>query len=302
MRMRALPTVVAGAVLLLALPAGGLVDLPQAEVEVADPGLPVELPRVAVGLPLGSVVVGPRVLPEPPAPAADMGSPPEAARGTVAREAAQGVALGGILLGMAAALARALGLFPVAPLFSRIEQETVLTNPVRRQVLDCIAQEPGITIQELRRRTGVAWGTAVHHLLRLERHGLAVSHRSGGSRRYFPANTRESRSRKAISAIAHPTTNRIARLVAERPGIDQKGICGELGIRNPAASKHLRRLAREGLVASRKVARSCLYEPTPALSEALTLTPAGIALEAVPVDAALAATATSQGEAAALQA
>ncbi|MFO1533423.1 MAG: hypothetical protein ABR562_06985, partial [Thermoplasmatota archaeon] len=123
--------------------------------------------------------------------------------------------------------------------------------------------------EDVRDRAGVAWGTTVHHLLRLERHGLVVSVRHGNHRRYFPANTTASRHRRELSALSHPTAHRIATFVAANPGTDQKGVCRGLDLRNPAASKHLSRFDALGLVQAEVVGRSRLYHPTELLQAVL---------------------------------
>jgi predicted transcriptional regulator len=166
-------------------------------------------------------------------------------------------------------LRRALRGLVVAPLFSRIEGASILENPVRQRIHEAIGQDPGLCMQAVRQRTGVAWGTAVYHLHRLERGGLVVSVRSGSSRRYFAANTPVSRHRAHIAALGHPTAQRIAHVVHANPGINQAGVCRQLGLLNPAASKHLGRLESLGLIATQRAGRSRLYQATEALDAAL---------------------------------
>lgn len=156
-------------------------------------------------------------------------------------------------------------------LFSRIEGPRVLDNAARARLNELVAATPGATLEELRAAAGIAWGTAVHHLRRLEAHGLVVSHASGARHRYFPANTQASRHRAALAALAQPTAQRIARLVQASPGIGQQDVCAELGLNAPAASKHLGRFASQGLVSVRADGRRRLYEPTPELKAALAI-------------------------------
>jgi predicted transcriptional regulator len=108
----------------------------------------------------------------------------------------------------------------------------------------------------------------VHHLRRLESHGLVVSKRQG-ERRYFIANTPAAAQRSAVAVVMHPTARRIAQLVRQQPGIDQTGICLALHLNNPAASKHLGHFEAQGLVVSQRAGRSRLYQPTGALHAAL---------------------------------
>lgn len=181
------------------------------------------------------------------------------------------------LAGGAVRILRALGALAGAiPLFSRIERGGVLDNPIRARVHDAIAQEPGLSLSEVSQRAGIAWGTTVHHLRRLEAHGLVVSVHELAHKRFFIANTPAASQRAALAVVMHPTARRIAEYVAVRPGTDQAGLCRALGLNNPAASKHLGHFESRGLVLSERSGRSRLYHPTGGLHSVLQLLePAG---------------------------
>lgn len=163
------------------------------------------------------------------------------------------------------------GLGIAGALFSRIERSSLLDNPVRARILDTIAQDPGISLSDVTARAGVAWGTAVHHLRRLERHGAIVSLRPLAHRRYFVTDSPGAAQRSAVAVVMHPTARRIACLVSQRPGIDQTGICTALHLNNPAASKHLGQFEAQGLVLSSRTGRNRTYHPTGSLHSALLL-------------------------------
>lgn len=189
--------------------------------------------------------------------------------------AALAVTLGQDLVALLLRTAGTLGGTALFPLFSRIDGDHLLENPVRQQLHDAIRQDPGLSMGALRDRTGVAWGTAVYHLHRLERTGLVVSLRQGGYRRYFSP-TASTRHRSHIAVLSHPTAQRIAFFVHGHPGVDQQGVCRGLGLHHPSASKHLGRFEVLGLVTAQRAGRSRLYHPTPELGEALaTLGPGG---------------------------
>lgn len=162
---------------------------------------------------------------------------------------------------------------PFFSLFSRIDEGHLLDNPVRARVWEGIRENPGIPLTELAGRVGIAWGTLVHHVTRLERHGVVVSARGGAGRLLFPANTESSRLRSAWAAASHPTARRIAEYVRAHPGTDQQAMCVALGLRNPAASKHLTRFERVGLVASRAEARHRSYVATGTMDAVLQAAP-----------------------------
>lgn len=172
------------------------------------------------------------------------------------------------------ALRGAVGLLaalPLLSLFSRIERGAVMDNAQRARVHEVIAQDPGLSLSQVSARAGIAWGTAVHHLRRLEQHGMVVSLRDMGHRRFFIANTPAAAQRAAVSVVMHPTARRIAEFVAHRPGTDQAGICQALGLNNPAASKHLSHFEQRGLVVAQRSGRSRHYHATGGLHSALLL-------------------------------
>ncbi|HET6398583.1 MAG TPA: MarR family transcriptional regulator, partial [Candidatus Thermoplasmatota archaeon] len=256
---------------------------------------------VGVGVPGGSVVgvgVGAEAAPasadrEAPQPAAPAPTPTEqaaAAGAAVTLVTFQAVGLEGVRALAARpggflrrTAAHALRWSPALLLFSRIEKGEVLENEVRARVHDVIQQEPGVSLEQVRERAGVAWGTTVHHVRRLESHGLVVSVRQGNRRLLFPANTPASRNRTALAALADDTSRRVALLVYSRPGIAQKDLCEALGMRNPAASKQLAKLAHAGLVHVTPDGRRRLYHPTDALHEGLGALPATVTMASIEV-------------------
>lgn len=157
----------------------------------------------------------------------------------------------------------------VGRLFSRIDGPRVLEHPMRARLNELVASSPGLGTEQLRAAAGIAWGTAVHHLRRLERNGLVVTQRQGGRLLHFPANSEASRHRASLADLSGPTARRIASLVSGRPGLAQADVCMALGLRGPAVSKHLGRLASRGLVEVRPDGRQRRYLATEQLQLAL---------------------------------
>lgn len=262
------------------LPATTLVPADTVPVPVVVPGsADLSLPQVQAEGPVAVAIgvqaeAGLDVVPGPAAPAilhpaSDTSSPSEVALELATDAAPVAVAAVG-LTAAAFALRFLLGLLP-AGLFSRIDRGQLLDNPVRARVHDAVANEPGVTLSEVQQRAGIAWGTTVHHLRRLESHGLVVSVSQRAHRRYFLANTPAAAQRAALAAILHPTARRIATLVAAQPGIDQTGLCQTLGLNGPAASKHLAQFRSHGLVTSLRDGRRTRHAPTAGLHAALQL-------------------------------
>ncbi|MHB8633665.1 MAG: winged helix-turn-helix transcriptional regulator [Thermoplasmatota archaeon] len=230
-----------------ALPVVGLPDLPlnlslsPALTAPADPNAPPEAPPTPAPLAIAAAVTAVTLAPF--------------AWGPVAWQAARRWAL------------RVAGAAGFGALFSRISGDQLLDNPHRARVYEAVCTDPGLSIVSLRGRCGISWTTAVHHLRRLEQGGLVVSVREGGFRRYFAGRSEEARQCRPIAALARPGTRRVADVVAQSPGLNQKELCRLLGIANPAASKQLARLNRLGLVEVQREGRQRRYWPTPHLGE-----------------------------------
>lgn len=155
----------------------------------------------------------------------------------------------------------------VLPLFSRIHKDKLLENTTRAAAFDFIESNPGATPQQLREAIGVAWGTAVYHLDRLERAGKLVSQSHGNRHRYYTVGAVPRQDRAAHGVLQSVATRKVAEAVLKAPGSVQKDLCSVLGIKNPAASKQLKRLQDEGLVDVKVQQRFRAYEPTPRLQQ-----------------------------------
>lgn len=184
------------------------------------------------------------------------------------------VATGAAGLGLLALLGimalKALG-FSGVGLFSRIEKDDVLEHQTRQRILDGVTSRPGMHLKELQELVGVAWGTLVHHVRRLEGTGHLVSVRQGPRKLLYAANTPESRAREDLAALRNGTALRIATTVATKPGIRHNAVCAELDLQPAAVSKHLAKLAQAGLVDAAKVDGRPSYAPTDRLMPALQL-------------------------------
>jgi DNA-binding transcriptional ArsR family regulator len=270
-------------------PAGLEVGIAPTQDGSALPQIGVDAGPVAVSADgLDSVQVSAPLLPAlqvtaPGLPVLGVGAPADPAPQPAPKSASHSLPLADVPVPQAAAagglLAVGLGLFAwlrlglaapfAARLFSRLDKPQVLEHPARARLLDLLASRPGLGTQELRHAAGLAWGTTVHHLRVLERHGLVIALHQGGRRLHFPAGSEAARHRTGIAALLHDTTRRVAEAVRAAPGIAQQDLCASLGLRAPAASKHLARLAQHGLVTVRAEGKSRRYEATHEMARVL---------------------------------
>lgn len=175
---------------------------------------------------------------------------------TPAGRATAGASLLAVLTAVGWAALRALGLTPLLPFFSRIEDGELAEHPARRAALDYVHANPGATVSDVQGALGLAWGTTVHHLRRLERAGLVAVRRDGGRRGHWPLG--QAPPRDGLSAADRA----MAGLVKASPGLPQKDLARLSGVGAPAACKRLARLEDAGLVAQVHDGRARLYMPT----------------------------------------
>lgn len=160
-----------------------------------------------------------------------------------------------------------LGTVVLLPLYSRIEKDELFENDVREQLYESIQDDPGIHAHALAEEAGVGWGTTVYHLRRLERNGFVNSEKRGRYRRFFPASGFLERQREVLSVLQNETTEDIARVILEEPGLNQSAICEELDISPSLANWHLNRLIDAELVDRERKGRTVHYTPGSAWEE-----------------------------------
>ena len=126
--------------------------------------------------------------------------------------------------------------------------------------MQLISPNPGCNLQELRQGLGLAWGTTVYHMSRLEKAGLVAVRHIAGQRTHWPIGG-------APPPAALPATGRaLASLVQARPGLDQRELAHLLGVGAATACKQLARLESAGLVLAQRVGHSRRYVGTARLA------------------------------------
>lgn len=243
--------------------AGVAVQLPMADASVSPDGMAVRVDPLppGVGL-LVPDLLGPQDGPDggspAPAPAGERHEPATGPLPSVgpAGRAAAGVSLAAGLAALGWAVLRLAGFAPWLPFFSRIDDGRVAEHPARRRALDFIQDKPGATVREVQAALGLAWGTTVHHLRRLEHAGLLAVRRDGGQVGHWPLG--QAPPRDGLSSALRG----VAALVKSSPGLAQKEIARITGVGASAACKRLAALEEAGLVAQVHDGRSRLYVPT----------------------------------------
>jgi DNA-binding transcriptional ArsR family regulator len=143
-------------------------------------------------------------------------------------------------------------------LFSRLTPGRAAEQPARRRILELLATQPGQTTQALRRGCGIGWGTAVHHLATLQRHGLVVRAVSG-RRAYWLLPGADARAAQRAAALAAPRARELAAQVAQAPGLSQRELAQRMGLAHSTVHYHARRLVDAGVLEVRRGRRVRYY-------------------------------------------
>jgi predicted transcriptional regulator len=157
----------------------------------------------------------------------------------------------------------------LVPLYTRLAREHLLEDGLRPRIVELLRAEPGLGITDVCARLDIGWGTAVHHLTRLENAGLVVSQDSGRRRRFFLPSEPAQR-RTALCVLSSDLNRRLLELVQARPGLTQQEVCAALSISAPLAHKYLARLIRDEFVTTQREWRSVRYYASPRTGTVLT--------------------------------
>lgn len=194
--------------------------------------------------------------PDPVAPSA---APPRSQAVVATPLDANAVAAGAVLgtvIAFAAAAAAGLaatgkyGLFALlGPLYARLQHDEVLQNRTREAVYRYVVEHPGVNVSEVVKHFGLGWGATVYHLRVLEKNHLVVPTKQGRQVCYFQnGGTFSIPQRAGISALRNANAAHVARVVLERPGVQQRELCRITALAQPTVSWHLARLEEAGLV------------------------------------------------------
>ncbi len=147
------------------------------------------------------------------------------------------------------------------PLYTRISDDKLLENKTRKQLVDIIEEEPGLSQQELCNAVDAGWGNTTYHLQRLEQAGFIRSKKQGHHRRFYRTGTVENQDIEALGVLKNDNANKIARYLINDPGANQKDVCEALDISPSLAHKWIKRLEENELVESEREWRSKHYTP-----------------------------------------
>ena len=166
------------------------------------------------------------------------------------------IAVGFALAAIAYLFLRFLAVGAVARAKARIDK-----NDKRNSILDFIVKNPGSSLYEIARGSGLNLGTVRYHLfiLRLN-HKIVESHTDGKYVRYFTNSGTYSKEEQLIlSLMRRDSMGRMLGLMVEKPGISNVEIARELDIKESVVSRCVKELSEKGVVV-RDTEKGCFVD------------------------------------------
>lgn len=138
-----------------------------------------------------------------------------------------------------------------------------LRSAAARRILEAVDRRPGSGLSELRRATGLGWGTIYHHLARLQRAGLVTVEKRGRLRCAFPKGTDQAPPRDHHGR----TRRRVAAVIQERGPVTVDEVVRVTGLSRRVVYHHAKRLIESGLAERSRADRT--LRPLPGLAALL---------------------------------
>lgn len=151
----------------------------------------------------------------------------------------------------------------------------MLSSPVRRRLLEIIAQRPGLSVSELARGAGIFWTSAALHVEHLHKAGLVRTFRVGRLRVVVSTDFPQGESSDHSGILAEPACLRVATAIARSPEARVWELSALTGMSDRAIYHHLKRLVEAGLISTRKRGGYHGLEATPLLHAYLTALSSG---------------------------
>jgi predicted transcriptional regulator len=132
-------------------------------------------------------------------------------------------------------------------------------NKNRRMILGLINEMPGIRYMELKRITGLAYGTLTYHLSRLEGEGRIKVVRTTRKSRYYPACMSELEA-NIIDCLRNSTCKSILSVLLEHEYVTLQMLMKTLKNGKSTIRYHIDRLMSIGVINAFRVDRMILYK------------------------------------------
>ncbi len=147
----------------------------------------------------------------------------------------------------------------IGSVFARLKRESLLDHFARGRLYQVISEDPGIHLAELRRRTNIAHGTAIHRLHILERGGYIRVVPAGSLTRFYPTDQALDDDTYGLN----DSDRAVLSVVASAPGISPGELSVKLECSPSTVSRSISRLQTLGYVTTEQKGRNTAVFPRP---------------------------------------
>ena len=127
-------------------------------------------------------------------------------------------------------------------------REDVLDLPMRRRIVDAVAQHPGLHLRALADHLDLAVSSLEYHCYHLLRTEHLVSRDVGGHKAFFPAEGVDRRDKDILGLVRQEAVRGICAHLALHPGSTPKDLKEVVKISGATLSFHLKKLRVAGLI------------------------------------------------------
>lgn len=142
-----------------------------------------------------------------------------------------------------------------------LTEARVLDHPRRRKILETVRDDPGIGINELRRRLHLGNGNASHHIGLLLRSKLLVEVKGEGRSALFPAGYADLERLERLAAVSSPAVRRVLDAITTEPGSTQSQIAARTRLSPATVHYHARNLEAQALISCERAQGVVRYQP-----------------------------------------
>jgi predicted transcriptional regulator len=166
-------------------------------------------------------------------------------------------------------LAAALGVIKFGPLvFGKVK--AILKNKNRIAILEYIEKNPGCTLADLSKNTGMNQGTIKYHLSILVLERNIIRQRNGKFGYLFANGGKHLEKKKVYGYVMNPTKHQILKSILNQPGISNKEIADMVQISRSTVHWHLQQFLEEKMVIARWDGKCMNYFVFPEVEDILT--------------------------------
>lgn len=138
------------------------------------------------------------------------------------------------------------------------EEEKILQLEVRRKVYEIVKKNAGCHFREIERRSGLSTGSVQYHLTFLAKHDLIKEEKGNNAVRYFPLDI-AAQNRKMLSLLRQKSIRHILVFILLHNTCHHEQIVEAVNLSPSTVSWHVKKLEREGIIASKREGRKTEY-------------------------------------------